>query len=226
MYDFHVHISLNSGTTTGGLLPAEAMQLGRELGYRGLVLTLRADSADLGINVPALARSVQETALYIGIEAVLGLELVHVPPQLLVDRVHEARCKGFAFLIAHGESLADTVAQGTNLAAIEAGVDLLAHPGLLRPEEVQLAAEKKVALELSSCPRHALSNGFLVKTATAHGATLLHGGNIHNRTDMLPAALLPLTYKGAGLDSEGTHEMQRCGQTTMAALIMPPKYAH
>ena len=56
----------------------------------------------------------------------------------------------------HGETICEPVAPGTNRAAIEAGVDILAHPGLITEEEARLAASKGVLLEVSSppLPRH------------------------------------------------------------------------
>ena len=88
------------------------------------------------------------------IEAFAGVELVHVPPALLPDAVEQARAQGAALVLAHGESiprqLVDVVETGTNLAAIRAGVDILAHPGLITPEDAGLATEKGVLLELNT----------------------------------------------------------------------------
>ena len=53
----------------------------------------------------------------------------------------------------------EPVETGTNLAAIEAGVDILAHPGLITPEEATLAAERGVALEITTRAGHSLTNG-------------------------------------------------------------------
>ena len=154
MFDFHIHVNCSGGRD--GLLPSEAMRLAKCAGFRAVGLIVRADPSTLPILLPTLKTLVKTCSLYAGIEAFAGVELVHVPPALLPDAVGQAREQGAALILAHGESiprqLADVVETGTNLAAINAGVDILAHPGLITVEDAQLAAEKGVLLELNTAP--------------------------------------------------------------------------
>ena len=53
-------------------------------------------------------------------------------------------------IVVHGETLVEPVAPGTNRAAIEADIDILAHPGLITVEEAARARERGVFLELSA----------------------------------------------------------------------------
>ena len=140
MFDFHIHVNCSGGR--GGLLPSEAMRLAKCAGFRAVGLIVRADPSTLPILLPTLKTLVKTCSLYADIEAFAGVELVHVPPALLPDAVGQAREQGAALILAHGESiprqLADVVETGTNLAAINAGVDILAHPGLITVEDAHL----------------------------------------------------------------------------------------
>ena len=57
---------------------------------------------------------------------------------------------GAELVVVHGETPAEPVRPGTNRAALEAGVDILAHPGFLTQAEAELAREKGVCLEITS----------------------------------------------------------------------------
>jgi len=48
--------------------------------------------------------------------------------------VRKARRLGAELVVVHGETLVEPVPPGTNRRAIEAGADILAHPGLITPE--------------------------------------------------------------------------------------------
>ena len=199
MFDFHIHVNCSGGRD--GLLPSEAMRLAKCAGFRAVGLIVRADPSTL----------VKTCSLYAGIEAFAGVELVHVPPALLPDAVGQAREQGAALILAHGESiprqLADVVETGTNLAAINAGVDILAHPGLITVEDAQLAAEKGVLLELNTAPRHCLANGHIVRMAERFGCELLLNSDASSSADFespdVTQALRKAAALGAGLDAEG-----------------------
>ena len=194
MFDFHIHVNCSGGR--GGLLPSEAMRLAKCAGFRAVGLIVRADPSTLPILLPTLKTLVKTCSLYADIEAFAGVELVHVPP---------------ALLLAHGESiprqLADVVETGTNLAAINAGVDILAHPGLITVEDAQLAAEKGVLLELNTAPRHCLANGHIVRMAERFGCELLLNSDASSSADFespdVTQALRKAAALGAGLDAEG-----------------------
>ena len=201
MFDFHIHVNCSGGRD--GLLPSEAMRLAKCAGFRAVGLIVRADPSTLPILLPTLKTLVKTCSLYADIEAFAGVELVHVPPALLPDAVGQAR--------EHGESiprqLADVVETGTNLAAINAGVDILAHPGLITVEDAQLAAEKGVLLELNTAPRHCLANGHIVRMAERFGCELLLNSDASSSADFespdVTQALRKAAALGAGLDAEG-----------------------
>ena len=77
-------------------------------------------------------------------------------------------------MVVHGETIVEPVAPGTNKAAIEANADILAHPGIISTEDLLLAKEKGVTLEITSRKGHSLSNGYVAKEAMKFGVPLMH----------------------------------------------------
>lgn len=207
MFDFHIHVTQDGA---GGLLPAEAMRLARNAGFRAIGLIVRADQAALSLFLPVLLPMVRTCSLYAGVEAFAGVELIHVPSALFPAAVAEARALGASLVLGHGEGVprspAEAAEQGTNLAAIEAGVDILAHPGLMTAEDAARAAEKGVLLELTATPRHCLSNGHVARMAAEHGCGLVVSGHARTAADFVSPeaarALRRAVAMGAGIDPD------------------------
>ena len=201
MFDFHIHVNCSGGRD--GLLPSEAMRLAKCAGFRAVGLIVRADPSTLPILLPTLKTLVKTCSLYADIEAFAGVELVHVPPALLPDAVGQAREQGAALILAHGESIPRQLADVVETA----GVDILAHPGLITVEDAQLAAEKGVLLELNTAPRHCLANGHIVRMAERFGCELLLNSDASSSADFespdVTQALRKAAALGAGLDAEG-----------------------
>ncbi len=225
MFDFHIHVSCSGGRD--GLLPSEAMRLAKCAGFRAVGLVVRADASTLPLLLPRLVPLVKTCSLYADVEAFAGVELVHVPPALLPDTVELAREQGASLVLAHGESiprqLVDVVETGTNLAAIRAGVDILAHPGLITPEDAELAAERGVLLELNTAPRHCLANGHIVRMAERFGCGLVLGSDATHVSDFespeVTQALRKAAALGAGLDTEGLSRLHAAERTLVQRLL-------
>ena len=195
MIDFHIHIGSSS------MLPSEALRYAARSGIRAAGLIMRDDGSGLD-RLKSLAAEVRRSSLFAGVEAFIGVELVHVPPALLPEVVAEARRAGAQLVLVHGESLNYGVDTGTNHAAIEAGADILAHPGLLDARAAAWAAERGVALELSSCPRHGLSNGHVAAMAARFGCALVPGSNARTPEDLLERISWDEICQGAGMTQE------------------------
>jgi histidinol phosphatase-like PHP family hydrolase len=88
---------------------------------------------------------------------------------------------------------------GTNRAAIEAGCDILAHPGLLTEADAKLAAQKGVLLEISGRKGHSLTNGHVAQMARRTGARVIFGSDSHAPEDLRPQADAERVLAGAGL---------------------------
>ena len=91
------------------------------------------------------------------------------------------------------------VAQG---AAIEAGVTILAHPGLITEEDARLAAEKGVYLEITSKKGHSLTNGHVYKIAKKVGAEMVLDSDSHSDSDFLSPEYAEAVLAGCGMDEK------------------------
>jgi len=206
MYDLHTHSTLSDGV----LLPAELARRCMVLGYRGLVISDHVDHSNLEFVVTALARFCEAVAgAYGQMEILPGCEITHVPPVLIGGLVEKARDVGAEVVLVHGETVAEPVAEGTNRAAIEAGCDVLAHPGRIREQDVALAAERGVLLEISGRRGHSLTNGHVARLALRHGAALSFGSDGHAPGDYPTLEQATTIAVGAGLTPEQAAEVFR-----------------
>ncbi|MEE8449238.1 MAG: histidinol phosphate phosphatase domain-containing protein [Thermodesulfobacteriota bacterium] len=195
MVDLHTHTLLSDGV----LLPAELVRRAQVLGAKAVAITDHADISNLEVILPqivSLANQVRQTD---GITLIPGIELTYVPPDQISAMAQKARMLGANLVLVHGESLVEQVIPGTNRAAIDAGVDILAHPGLISSEEVKLAKKSRVFLELSARKGHCLTNGWLAKLALKHRAGLLVNSDGHLPADLITPERHRDVALGAGL---------------------------
>jgi putative hydrolase len=198
--DFHTHTSLSDGV----LSPMEMLRRAAAKNYNSIGLTDHASSGDLErivgeiIQVCALARK------HWKILAVPGVELTHVPVQAIAQTAKRAKELGAWIVVVHGETIVEPVEKGTNLAAIRSSdVDILAHPGLITPEEVRLATEKGKFLEISARRGHSLTNGHVARLAELAGTKLLVDSDAHTEDDLLSESFAAAVLRGSGLIEAG-----------------------
>ncbi len=204
MIDLHTHTFFSDGE----LGPAELVRRAAVAGYRALAITDHADQSNIKSMIERLRPVVGELGAANGLILLAGAELTHVPPKMIADVVKLARDTGAQIVTVHGETIVEPVIEGTNRAAIEAGVDILAHPGLITPEEVQLAAEKGVFLEVTTRKGHSLTNGHVVKLALKYGARLVINNDAHAPGDLLSFGMARKVALGAGMTSAQFDEAQ------------------
>lgn len=207
MFDFHCHSTFSDGE----LIPAEIWQRARVLGYKAIAITDHADPSNLEHilqNLLKIKRAFQ------GLEPrlIAGIELTHVPPLLIPDLIKRARDLGAELVVVHGETIVEPVAEGTNRTAILGGADILAHPGLISEEEVKLAAERGVFLEISGRKGHSLTNGHVVKLAKKYGAPLIVNSDAHSPSDLLSADFAKKIALGAGLSSQEVENLWKLAE--------------
>jgi len=131
-----------------------------------------------------------------------GVELTHVAPQSIAPLARAAKQAGAALVVVHGETIVEPVASGTNAAAVACpAVDILAHPGMITPEEAQQAAENGVYLEITSRRGHSLTNGHVARVALLAGARLVVNTDMHDPGDMIDQEQARLVALGAGLNA-------------------------
>ncbi|MCK5540400.1 MAG: histidinol phosphate phosphatase domain-containing protein [Deltaproteobacteria bacterium] len=208
MIDLHTHTIFSDGV----LVPAELARRALVLGYKALAFTDHVDFSNLDFILPRLITACTALADEMEITLLPGVELTHVPPILIGGCVEKARDLGAAVVVVHGETLVEPVAPGTNRAALEAGVDILAHPGLISLDEVKLAVRQGVFLEITTRPGHALANGHVARLARQSGAKLLLNNDAHVPGDLVTLEMAEKIALGAGLNAEEWQEMQRNAQ--------------
>ena len=114
----------------------------------------------------------------------------------------EARKLGAKIIVCHGETITEPVIPGTNKAALEADIDILAHPGFITPEEALLAKKGNILLELSGRKGHSLTNGHVLRTAQRHGVPLVINSDGHSPDDFMSPQRARDVGRGAGLSLE------------------------
>ncbi|NLC71627.1 MAG: histidinol phosphate phosphatase domain-containing protein [Desulfuromonadaceae bacterium] len=198
MIDLHTHSIFSDGE----LIPSELVRRASVAGYRAIAITDHGDFSNLDLIIPRLLKATKGMRESFGIEVLAGIEVTYLPPSLMAQAVAEARRLGAQIVVCHGETLSEPVAPGTNRAAIMAGVDILGHPGLITPEEVRMAREKGVHLEITTRKGHSLANGHVAKLAVEIGAKLVIDTDSHAPDDLTPWEKAERIARGAGLSTE------------------------
>jgi putative hydrolase len=196
MIDLHTHTFFSDGE----LVLSELIRRAEAIGYKAIAITDHVDASNIDLVVPRIVSAIKQMRDYISLEALPGAEITHAPPQTIPDLVKEARQLGAKIVVVHGETLVEPVAAGTNTAAIEAGADILAHPGLISEEDLLFAKEKGVTLEVTSRKGHSLSNGYVVKEATRLGVRLCLNTDSHSPADLITAEIALNILSGSGIE--------------------------
>jgi putative hydrolase len=195
MIDLHTHTFFSDGE----LIPSELIRRFETLGYSAVAITDHADSSNLDFVIPRIVKVAAALNSSQTVKVIPGIELTHVPPELIEPLVFKARELGAALIVVHGETIVEPVAPGTNRAGIKSGADILAHPGLITEEDAKLAAERGTLLEISSRSGHSYSNGHVVKAAMKAGAGLILDSDTHSPSNIMTEEFARKVVEGAGL---------------------------
>ena len=195
MIDLHTHSLFSDGV----LVPSELIRRFEALEYDAVAITDHVDSSMIDFVIPRIVKVAAGLNAVQSVKVIPGVEITHVPPPLIGNMVRRARDLGAALVVLHGETLVEPVASGTNRAGLDAGIDILAHPGLITAEEAALAAEKGVFLEITGRPGHAFSNGHVARMAGETGAKLVLDSDTHAPHDILTREMARKVVEGAGL---------------------------
>lgn len=196
MIDLHTHSIFSDGE----LIPYELVRRAIAKGYRAIAITDHVDSSNIDFVIPRIVKAIDKLRTYVPIEVIPGAEITHAPPGMIPDLVKEARNLGAQIVVVHGETIVEPVAEGTNRAAIEAGADLLAHPGLIKTEDILFAKETGTMLEITSRKGHSLSNGYVAKEASKFGVSLSINTDSHSPEDLITMEMARNILIAAGID--------------------------
>ena len=204
MYDFHTHTFLSDGV----LSPIELIRRALHVGYRVMAITDHVGPGNLEWVVKTLVTDCEAASKRWDILALPGVEITHVPKDDVDLVASEARYLGAKVVNVHGETILEPVEPGTNLAAVRSkSVDILAHPGLITPDEARLAAENGVLLEVSGRQGHGLANGHVVRQAQAAGASMVLDSDAHAPGDLMTREYAMRVALGAGLDRRQAEDL-------------------
>ena len=219
MIDLHTHSLFSDGV----LVPSELVRRAVMKGYTVIAITDHADASNLDFTIPRVAAACKELNRRWKITALPGIELTHLPPETFTELTERARSLGAVIVVAHGETLVEPVHPGTNRAAIEARVDILAHPGLITKDEAELAVKNNVYLEITSRKGHSLSNGHVAKIAGETGAKLVIDTDTHEPGDLITDEQAEDILLGAGLNRDKIGEIFENSKGLIARAVAAQK---
>lgn len=205
MIDLHTHCLFSDGE----LILSELVRRAKHAGYRAIAITDHGDQSNLDFIIPRVARVCGNLSEAYQIQVIPGIELTHVPPSVIHELAVTARELGAKIVVVHGETIVEPVTPGTNAAALAAPIDILAHPGLISEQEVQLAAERGICLEITTRKGHSLTNGHVALLACRYGASLVLNTDTHGPQDLVSLEMARKIAGGAGLTPEQTETMFR-----------------
>lgn len=196
MIDLHTHTIFSDGE----LIPFELIRRAEACGYTALAITDHVDVSNIDFVIPRIVKALEKIQTISKINVFPGAEITHAPPELIPDLVKEARKLGAKIVVVHGETIVEPVLKGTNKAAINAGADILAHPGLISTEDLLLAKEKNVLLEITARKGHSLCNGYVAKEAVRFGTLLCINTDSHSPSDLITKETAKQILLAAGID--------------------------
>jgi putative hydrolase len=211
--DLHTHSLFSDGV----LVPSELVRRAQVLGIRAIGVTDHADASNLDFIIPRLVAVSEKLNSVNQIQMIPGIELTHIPPPQMASLAEQARSLGAKIVVAHGETIAEPVASGTNRAALAAEIDILAHPGLISEEEVKMAAEKGIFLEISARKGHSLTNGHVAKLAKKLGAPMVLDTDAHEPSDLVTRQQAMKIALGAGLNEKDFERMQKNAESFLVS---------
>ncbi len=203
MFDLHCHCLFSDGE----LIPSELVRRVEILGYKAVAITDHADASNIDLILPRLIKAAESINPHSSTKLVPGIELTHVPLEEIGPLARQARDLGAKVIVCHGETVVEPVRPGTNIAALNAEIDILAHPGFITEEEAEIASEKGIFLELSGRKGHSLTNGHVLRMAQKTGARLIVNSDGHSPGDFMTPEHARKVAMGAGLTQEETDRL-------------------
>jgi histidinol phosphatase-like PHP family hydrolase len=216
VYDFHTHTSISDGV----LSPLELVRRALVNGYRAIAITDHVGIGYLERLINEIAADCALARSHWNITAIPGIELTHLPATAIAEVAKKAKELGAKLVVVHGQTVAEPVEPGTNLAALKSPhVDILAHPGMLTLEEAKLAAANGIYLEITARKQHSVTNKHVAEMARRAGAKLIVDSDAHEESDLLTPELAYTIAKNALLtEAEITATLQTNPQALLAKL--------
>jgi len=203
MYDLHTHSLLSDGE----LLPSEIASRYLAKGYKAIAICDHADYSNIKNIIDSILLFTRNWPKDSKLKILPGIELTHLPPNQFKPLAKIARSKGIKIIVGHGQTPVEPVVEGTNRAALEADIDILAHPGMISDEEVKLAKERGIFLEITARKGHNQANPHVVAQAKKFGAKLIIDTDSHRPENILETEELRVIARQAGLTDKEIDEL-------------------
>ena len=195
--DLHTHTIFSDGD----LIPSELVRRALMLGHDAIAITDHVDNTNLEFVVSNLVKAAEISDE--NIKVIPGVEITHVAPLKIANIAKRARKLGAQWIVVHGETIAEPVAEGTNLlTAQNPDIDVLAHPGFITEEAAQAAADNDVILEITGRMYHNVTNGYVACMARKVGAKMVVNSDTHSPHNLLTEEQAMNVALGAGLTLE------------------------
>lgn len=180
MIDLHTHTLLSDGE----LLPSELVRRAQVKGYTAIALTDHVDTSNIDFVLPRIVKVSKTLNKDWDIFVIPGVEITHAPVKEIPVLIKFARKNGAKIVVVHGETISEPVISGTNKRAIESGCDILAHPGIIKEDDVKLAVKIGVALEITTRKNHYATNKRVISLARKYKARLILNTDSHAPDDL------------------------------------------
>jgi histidinol phosphatase-like PHP family hydrolase len=181
LIDLHMHTFFSDGV----LSPSELVYRYKLMGAEAVALTDHVDYTNMEYILKSMHKAVPKFKEYYGIDVIVGAELTYIPPADIGNMVSAAREMGAEIVVVHGETMAENVPAGTNLAAARAKCDILAHPGHLTDEVAQIAKQNNVCIELTTRNGHGNTNKEVFTVANRNKCSIILDTDAHGPDDLL-----------------------------------------
>ena len=214
MIDLHTHTLLSDGE----LLPTELARRAQDKGYNVIGITDHVDSSNIDFVIPSIINACRDINKNWKIKAIAGVEITHMPIELIKGTAKFIRSKGIKLILAHGETVVEPVIKGTNKEALLSDINILGHPGLITLEDAKLAAVKNIYLEITTRKGHSLTNGHVAKMARLAGAKLVINTDSHLPENLATKDFAEKVLMGAGLDKKEIIQVFKNSEELVAAL--------
>lgn len=192
--DLHTHSIFSDGE----LIPAELVRTAKVTGHKVIAITDHVDMTNVEFVVKNVVKAAELTDDEITV--IPGVEITHVPPSKMDQVIADAKRFGAKWIVVHGETIAEPVQPGTNRQAVmNPDVNVLAHPGFINEEEMQLAKDNGVLIEISGRRGHSLTNGHVAALARKIGAPMVIDSDAHAAEDLMNEDAAYKVALGAGL---------------------------
>ena len=192
--DLHTHSIFSDGE----LIPAELVRTAKVTGHKVIAITDHVDMTNVEFVVKNMVKAAELSDDEITV--IPGVEVTHVPPSQMDKVIADAKRFGAKWIVVHGETVVEPVPEGTNRQAVmNSDVNVLAHPGLITEEEMQLAKENGVLIEITGRRGHSLTNGYVAALARKVGASMVIDSDAHAAEDLMDEERAYKVALGAGL---------------------------